>query len=333
MENSVSFEKQYKNIVRKFFFRQNPPKPLTKEEFIAENQLEGKSNKEIENRYYSYIYVYNYQYVQALDQKVDREIGEANLEDENLAEIEQFLSEGNHFESKDKRKKKKHIKKEKKHSFSIKEWLMNKTKESNPSHLGLLIVCGLITLACVGFGTYEFGRALGHLIFSGIGTALKTFAISGISFMLGSIFWTAQSIVRTKDDEEFSDQDMMESEVEFSDFFQPKKRLKNSKEKEKEEITSSDTLENSKNISENDTLNTIPMGNSVNYKMNRTTPSATPVFNKKTNRTKKEKNSLVVNAKAFFNKIVNELKLDDPFEDEEFDMYETPEEKPKMMVR
>lgn len=341
METPVSFEKQYKNIIRKFFFRQNPPKPLTREEFMMENHLERKSQEEINNRYYSYLYVYNYQYVKALDEKVNREIGEASLEDEELAQIEKFLANGNHFESKGERRNKnkntKFSKKEKKHSkkhsFSLKEKLSHVKecfveKESNLSHLMLLIVCGLITLGSVGFGVYNLGCTLLDLIFQGIGSSLKSLAISGMAFMIGAISWTTQSIVRNKNYDDYDDQDMIESEEEFGEFFQPKKHSIKSKGKEKEEVSQSNEVKDF----ENDTLSTIPMKNSNTYKMSRTNSSAIPFFEKKP---KKAKNSLMVNTKSFFNKMVDSLKLDDdPYEDEEeLYMEETPTEKTKVKVR
>lgn len=85
MENITIESLQYRNIVRKFFFRQNPPKPLTKEEFI-ENYGEA-----YENEYYTYLYSFLSQYVADLDQRVDKEISEGAINDSYLAEIEKEL--------------------------------------------------------------------------------------------------------------------------------------------------------------------------------------------------------------------------------------------------
>ncbi len=337
METSVSLNEQYKNIVRKFFFRQNPPKPLTKEEFIVKNQLERKSIEEIENRYYSYLYVYNYQYVKELDQKVACEMKEAKLKDKDLTEIENFLLKGNDFNPKEKtsKRKKKHSKPKKKKSFSIKnKWMELKEKitegmkDSKSSHLALLLVCGTITLASVVFGIYQFGGALADLVFSGIDAAFKDIAISVVSLMIGAISWTAQSIVRNKDDEDF-EEDEKEWKEESMEFFQPKKQLEKSK--EKEEITTANELD-FEDENESDKSNTIPMQNTTNYKIDRTSPSAVPFFEKKP---KKAKNSFMVNAKSFLNNVVDSLKLDDPFEDEDYDfeMDENSVDKEKAKVK
>lgn len=85
MENITVESLQYRNIVRKFFFRQNPPQALTKEEFV---ETYGES---YENTYYTYLYSYLSQYVSELDQRVDKEISEGAVNDQYLAEIEKEL--------------------------------------------------------------------------------------------------------------------------------------------------------------------------------------------------------------------------------------------------
>ncbi len=85
MENIATESLQYRNIVRKFFFRQEPPKPLTKEEFI------NSYGEAYENEYYTYLYSYLSQYVNDLDQRVDKEISEGAVNDSYLAEIEKEL--------------------------------------------------------------------------------------------------------------------------------------------------------------------------------------------------------------------------------------------------
>ena len=85
MENITTESLQYRNIVRKFFFRQEPPKPLTKEEFI------NSYGEAYENEYYTYLYSYLSQYVNDLDQRVDKEISEGAVNDSYLAEIEKEL--------------------------------------------------------------------------------------------------------------------------------------------------------------------------------------------------------------------------------------------------
>lgn len=234
MERFVPVDMQYKNIVRKFFFRQCPPKPLTKSEFILENQLEYASIQEIEKRYYSYLYCYNYQYVKELDERVEREIREGALEDPYLADIEKSLLNKkkkvglekkhifrkiNHHKKKDGLKREKYFPKRTKKKRSpnkinfilswIKTFFVEKTKKicyefKNKSKLKVAGFCffTIISILSGGVGICSLISLIPPLLNIGWCEATKVVLLKAVIALLGCfIFKICQCLIHnsTKD--------------------------------------------------------------------------------------------------------------------------------------
>jgi len=269
MENEMSLEKQYRNIVRKFFFRQNPPMPLTKEEYIIENQLQEESDKVIDCRYYSYFYSYNYQYVKELNQKVEKEIREGAMEDEYLAQIENELYSMKNSKKHKILKRKKEEKevdledisleepKQKKNVFkkwwekTLEKYEKRETMEekedlieeddfsvswSVKKKLLAMFACGTISLIGYLGGLYGLFKMVPIIpVFgrSGLLTSLKEVAVpllaSTCSFVVGVIGWQGMSIVR----EGINEESINQKEEKIGWFESLKNRFLKAKEKKK----------------------------------------------------------------------------------------------------
>lgn len=85
----MTMEQQLKNIVRKVFFLENPPKVLSKEEF---------SKNVDEKLYYAYLYYYYDNYAKRLDAKVEEEIKKVENQDPRIVEITTKIKEGKSVE-------------------------------------------------------------------------------------------------------------------------------------------------------------------------------------------------------------------------------------------
>ncbi len=261
MNTQMPTEIQYRNIVRKFFFRQNPPKPLTKEDFIKKNGLENISTKECEKRYYSYLYYYNYEYVKALDEKVEREIREGAKEDPYLAEIEKELEKGKKSNQytpesvfkqeidtqKKPRKPKKKLfnfrkrikpikkKPEKQKIKESKESTGNEKPEVSKKNTMKLVIAGIFSILFVSSGIYGLFHTMPSLIISGFDFASYKIPLlaSSINTLLGIIGIQVISYMKEKEEEEIEEEIGESEEEEFATVNELKNKLAKAKEKDK----------------------------------------------------------------------------------------------------